>query len=265
MEVHDAGEDCLPQTASVLAVCAHPDDERFGLGAALSWWAEREVKLSLLCFTHGEASSLGTAAGDLHRLREKELALAADELGVSTVRLLEHPDGRLAEEPIEELSAELRQAVNWQVRVSCWCSTKVGTPDTPIMFVPPRSPLRSPASRASRYWRGLCLSRWPRSSTTSSIRASSGAGPRTSTWSSRSTGFASIGPSRTMPASPVRTPSCGVGSSCKAMMRHSAGLTVECRRGHGLPTARTGSVGRRRSLRRVDEGKGWLPDRQAGP
>jgi LmbE family N-acetylglucosaminyl deacetylase len=81
------------------------------LGAALSSWAEQGTRTSVLCFTHGEASTLGTADGNLHRLREKELAVAADELGVATVRLLEHPDGRLTEEPIEQLSSELRRAV----------------------------------------------------------------------------------------------------------------------------------------------------------
>jgi LmbE family N-acetylglucosaminyl deacetylase len=111
MKFYGVPENHLPPTSSVLAVCAHPDDESFGLGAALSSWAEEGTQTSVLCFTHGEASTLGTADGNLHRLREKELAAAADELGVTTVRLLEYPDGRLIEEPIDQLSSELRRVV----------------------------------------------------------------------------------------------------------------------------------------------------------
>jgi LmbE family N-acetylglucosaminyl deacetylase len=111
MKFYGVPENHLPPTSSVLAVCAHPDDESFGLGAALSSWAEEGTQTSVLCFTHGEASTLGTADDNLHRLREKELAVAADELGVTTVRLLEYPDGRLIEEPIEQLSSELRRVV----------------------------------------------------------------------------------------------------------------------------------------------------------
>jgi len=111
MKFYGVPENHLPPTSSVLAVCAHPDDESFGLGAALSSWAEEGTQTSVLCFTHGEASTLGTADDNLHRLREKELAVAADELGVTTVRLLEYPDGRLIEEPIDQLSSELRRVV----------------------------------------------------------------------------------------------------------------------------------------------------------
>ncbi len=111
MEFNGVAENHLPPTVSVLAVCAHPDDESFGLGAALSSWAEQGTRTSVVCFTHGEASTLGTADGNLHRLREKELAVAADELGVASVRLLEHPDGRLSDVPIELLSSELRGVV----------------------------------------------------------------------------------------------------------------------------------------------------------
>jgi LmbE family N-acetylglucosaminyl deacetylase len=102
----------LPATSSVLAVCAHPDDESFGLGAVLSSWAEQGARTSVVCFTHGEASTLGAAGIDLHRLRQAELTLAAGELGVEMVRLLEHPDGRLSEEPIDQLTSELRGAVD---------------------------------------------------------------------------------------------------------------------------------------------------------
>jgi mycothiol S-conjugate amidase len=37
--------------------------------------------------------------------------MAGDELGVETVRLLEYPGGRLIEQSIDQLSAEVRHAV----------------------------------------------------------------------------------------------------------------------------------------------------------
>jgi len=110
--MHDVIEDRLPSTASVLAVCAHTDDETFGLGAALSSWADQGSRVSVLSFTHGEASMLGVDRGNLHRIREDELATAADELGVETVRLLEYPDGRLTEVLADKLSTDVRNAVD---------------------------------------------------------------------------------------------------------------------------------------------------------
>jgi len=101
----------LPSVESVLAVCAHPDDESFGLGAVLSAFAELGARTSVLCLTHGEASTLGAAIGDLHAIRELELSSAADALGVGGVHLLEFGDGRLTDAPIEDLCAEVRLAV----------------------------------------------------------------------------------------------------------------------------------------------------------
>jgi LmbE family N-acetylglucosaminyl deacetylase len=96
----------LPAVDSVLAVCAHPDDESFGLDAVLSAFAERGVRTSVLCLTHGEASTLGANMGDLHVIREREFSSAAEALGVGGVRLLEFGDGRVAEAPIAELCSE---------------------------------------------------------------------------------------------------------------------------------------------------------------
>lgn len=98
----------LPQVERVLAVCAHPDDESFGLGAVLAAFRAAGAQTALLCFTHGEASTLG-AADDLAALRTRELAAAADVLGVGPVALLDYPDGRLATVPLEELAAQVRR------------------------------------------------------------------------------------------------------------------------------------------------------------
>ena len=80
---------------SVVAVCAHPDDESFGLGAVIASLTATGTSTAVLSFTHGEASSLHGTPGDLRILRAAELAAAADALTVIDVRLLDHADGSL--------------------------------------------------------------------------------------------------------------------------------------------------------------------------
>ena len=92
---------------SVLAVCAHPDDESFGLGAILSTIAGLGIETRALCFTHGEASTLGTSDIELTVVRATELAAAAAVLGVRSLRLLSYPDGALSKAPFEELCREI--------------------------------------------------------------------------------------------------------------------------------------------------------------
>ncbi|HLX87898.1 MAG TPA: PIG-L deacetylase family protein [Acidimicrobiales bacterium] len=98
----------VPVASSVLAVCAHPDDESFGLGAVLDRFVAAGTSVSVLCFTHGEASTLGLSAGVLHEVRAAELVVAAAALGVGRVRLLDHPDGALATVPLEQLADQVR-------------------------------------------------------------------------------------------------------------------------------------------------------------
>lgn len=95
----------LPRVGSVLAVCAHPDDETFGLGALLGALDDQGSRVSVICFTHGEVSTLGPAPEELRELRAEELAGAAVALGVDRVELCDHPDGRLTEVPLSSLTA----------------------------------------------------------------------------------------------------------------------------------------------------------------
>lgn len=97
----------LPTHRRLLAVCAHPDDESFGLGAVLAAFAAAGTEIALLCFTRGEASTLGTDAGDLAAIRTRELAEAAAVLGIGAVTLLDYPDGGLAALPLAVLAAEV--------------------------------------------------------------------------------------------------------------------------------------------------------------
>jgi len=105
----------LPRAASVLAVCAHPDDESFGLGAVLAAFAEAGSRTAVICFTHGETSTLGADASELGRIRSAELADAAAELGVGHVELLDYPDGALAHQPLAPLTEHV-----------CRVATRVG-------------------------------------------------------------------------------------------------------------------------------------------
>src|SRR5665647_3772308 len=97
----------LPRWRSVLDVVAHPDDESFGLGAVLAGFADAGAAVAVLCFTHGESSTLHGIEGDLASLRAAELSGAARVLGVDPVRLVDYPDGALAGVDVDDLSAHV--------------------------------------------------------------------------------------------------------------------------------------------------------------
>lgn len=99
----------LPSWSAVLAVVAHPDDESFGLGAIIDQLGRGGTAVHILCYTHGEASTLNETSADLRWARERELRLAAVELGAATVTLLGYPDGQLATFPAAELTPPVTQ------------------------------------------------------------------------------------------------------------------------------------------------------------
>jgi LmbE family N-acetylglucosaminyl deacetylase len=98
----------------VAAVVAHPDDETFGLGALLANLASEGREVRVLCFTHGEASTIGATDG-LGDIRGRELFDAAQVLGVAHVTLLDLPDGSLDALPDAELDT----------RFDTWLATDV--------------------------------------------------------------------------------------------------------------------------------------------
>ena len=97
---------------SVLAVVAHPDDESFGLGAVIANLVEHGTAVSVLCFTHGEASTLHGAERDLGTVRARELAEATRTLGVHRVTLLDYRDAALEEVPMGDLVAHVRVEID---------------------------------------------------------------------------------------------------------------------------------------------------------
>lgn len=96
----------LTDLRAVTVVCAHPDDESFGLGAVITTLAEAGIRLRLVCFTAGENSTLG-GGPDLAVRRARELDCAAQALGIEHVTLLGHPDGALDTVPPATLAADV--------------------------------------------------------------------------------------------------------------------------------------------------------------
>lgn len=99
--------DLPPRARSALAVYAHPDDETFGLGAVLGALVDAGTAVGGLCFTRGEASTLGGRPDDLADVRAAELADAARVLGLRHCELLAYPDGQLATTPVAALAAHV--------------------------------------------------------------------------------------------------------------------------------------------------------------
>lgn len=100
----------LPAWASVLAVVAHPDDESFGLGAILDAFSTNASSVSVLCLTHGEASTLHDVPGDLAAVRDAEFAAAARILGVTRAILRDFADGALDQVCRSQLAGEVIDA-----------------------------------------------------------------------------------------------------------------------------------------------------------
>jgi N-acetylglucosamine malate deacetylase 2 len=96
----------VPRYGAVTVVCAHPDDESFGLGALVGAFADAGARLRLVCFTAGETSTLGAGPG-LDVRRAAELDCAARALRIEQVVLLHHPDGALATVRLEQLATEI--------------------------------------------------------------------------------------------------------------------------------------------------------------
>jgi N-acetyl-1-D-myo-inositol-2-amino-2-deoxy-alpha-D-glucopyranoside deacetylase len=81
---------------TLLAVLAHPDDESFGMGGTLAYYASRGVDVYLVCATRGEVGEVAPemlkgfdSIGDL---REHELRCAASNLGLKEVYFLDYRD-----------------------------------------------------------------------------------------------------------------------------------------------------------------------------
>src|SRR5512140_280651 len=108
---------------TLLAVLAHPDDESFGMGGTLAYYASQGQAVYLVCATRGEVGEVAPEMldgfGSIAELRESELRCAAGVLGLAGVFFLDYrdsgmtgsPDNQhpkaLAAQPVEAVAAKV--------------------------------------------------------------------------------------------------------------------------------------------------------------
>ncbi|MFI7618756.1 PIG-L deacetylase family protein [Nonomuraea terrae] len=99
----------------VLVVTAHPDDADFGSAGSVALFVDRGVEVTYLVVTDGDAGgnerTLDNAG--MAELRRAEQLAAAKAVGVTDVRFLGYPDGRV--EPSLELRRDIARVIR-QVR-----------------------------------------------------------------------------------------------------------------------------------------------------
>ena len=107
----------------LLAVLAHPDDETFGTGGTLAFYARQGVQVYLVCATRGEVGDVDEAYmqgfATIAERRQHELRCAAEKLGLAGVHFLGYRDSgmpgsadnqhenALAAQPLDKVAAEV--------------------------------------------------------------------------------------------------------------------------------------------------------------
>lgn len=107
--------DSAVKTERALAVVAHPDDVDFGAAATIATWVDEGIEVTYLICTDGDAGGFDPSVPreDIAGIRQEEQRAAAKEVGVTDVRFLGYPDGRLV--PSFELRRDISRVIR-QVR-----------------------------------------------------------------------------------------------------------------------------------------------------
>jgi LmbE family N-acetylglucosaminyl deacetylase len=92
----------------VLCVVAHPDDVEYGTSAAVARWTARGVEVAYLLLTRGEAG-MPNPPEETARIRRAEQEAACAAVGVSSLQVLEHPDGVL--QPSMDLRRDIARSI----------------------------------------------------------------------------------------------------------------------------------------------------------
>jgi N-acetyl-1-D-myo-inositol-2-amino-2-deoxy-alpha-D-glucopyranoside deacetylase/mycothiol S-conjugate amidase len=104
-------------TKTLLAVLAHPDDESFGLGGTLAFYASKGYDTYYVCATRGEAGTVDAehlvGFKDTAEMRTNELMRAAKALGLKEVFFLGYRDsGMPGTEPNKHPDAQINHSID---------------------------------------------------------------------------------------------------------------------------------------------------------
>jgi LmbE family N-acetylglucosaminyl deacetylase len=95
----------------ILVVTAHPDDVDFGVAGSVAVWTDRGVEVSYCIVTDGDAGGFDpdVPRSEIAGIRRAEQTAAAEQVGVTDVTFLGHPDGRLY--PTIELRRDISRVI----------------------------------------------------------------------------------------------------------------------------------------------------------
>ena len=122
------------ETGRVLVIVAHPDDVDFAAAGTVALWSDAGIEVSYCVVTDGDAGGYDESVPrhEVPAMRRAEQAAAAKCVGVSDLRFLGYPDGRV--EATLGLRRDLARVIR-QVR-----------PDRVVCPTPERNYVRMPPS-----------------------------------------------------------------------------------------------------------------------
>jgi LmbE family N-acetylglucosaminyl deacetylase len=101
----------LTDVARALVITAHPDDVDFGAAGTVAAWTSAGIDVAYCVCTSGDAGGFDDIPREaMAPLREAEQRAAAAAVGVTDVRFLGYPDGRLT------ASIDLRRDISREIR-----------------------------------------------------------------------------------------------------------------------------------------------------
>jgi N-acetylglucosamine malate deacetylase 2 len=99
----------LTDIHNLVCVFAHPDDEAFGPGASIAYFASK-IPVRLICVTDGGfVTKTGKKSLRLEQVRKKELQASANILGVKNIDFLGFNDGTLNNNSYPEVTQKIKE------------------------------------------------------------------------------------------------------------------------------------------------------------
>jgi LmbE family N-acetylglucosaminyl deacetylase len=95
----------------ILVVTAHPDDLDFGVAGSVAVWTDKGIEVSYCIVTDGDAGGFDpdVPRSEIAGIRRAEQTAAAEQVGVTDLSFLGHPDGRLY--PTIELRRDISRVI----------------------------------------------------------------------------------------------------------------------------------------------------------